>query len=179
MGEGERVGTVLQDWVTNCSMMQQSVLMGIVRGPDGVEKYHPVKPVLRWYRRCLLFSAIDGKVLTNPHDPNGGSFTGPSYDVVYADDVVPDWTEKMDSLVGDMLRTMDQMNLHFWLHMLHAFEIMGYHHSDPVIAMWWTNVYYRMVNAMHLYPETKTALDRRLGDTRAGWEERSDPAITK
>jgi hypothetical protein len=40
--------------------------------------------LLRWYRRCILVSAIDGRVLDNPWDKNGGSFTGPSIDLNYS-----------------------------------------------------------------------------------------------
>lgn len=60
--------------------MQQTVLLTSIRGPDGVAKYHKVKYLLRWLRRCVLLSAMDGKVLGNPYDSNGGSFTGPSFD---------------------------------------------------------------------------------------------------
>lgn len=179
---------VMQQWALEVSYMQQSVLMGIVRGPDGVEKYHPVKPVLRWYRRCLLLSALDGEVIDNPWDKRGGSFTGPSInqpidfastdaDGRYAKGF--DWEMDMYEKVDMFMATMDQMPIHFFLHMMHAVEIMGYHHSDPRIAMWWNKLYIRMVHAMHLYPESKEQLDTRLGDTREGWLARSDPAITK
>jgi len=43
--------------------MQQSVLLTAVRGPDGLPKYHSSKYLLRWYRRCILLSAMDGRVL--------------------------------------------------------------------------------------------------------------------
>lgn len=35
--------SVLQDWVTSLSFMQQSVLIAAMRGPDGVEKMHKSK----------------------------------------------------------------------------------------------------------------------------------------
>ena len=31
---------VLQDWVSDLPMMQQTVLLTAVRGPDGLPKYH-------------------------------------------------------------------------------------------------------------------------------------------
>jgi hypothetical protein len=167
-----------QDWVHQLSIMQQSVLLGIVRGPDGVEKYHPVKPLLRWYRRCILISALDGRVLATPYEPGGGSFTGPSLNhqcILYDGD----WRPDMNKLVDAFMRTMDQMPIHFWLHMAHAFEIVGYKHPDEAIRGWFRDVYFRMVNAMHVHPETEAELDRRLGDTREGWIERSDAAIDK
>jgi hypothetical protein len=162
--------------------MQQTVLMGIVRGPDSIPKYHAVKPILRWYRRCLLLSALDGSVLDNPYDPRGGSFTGPSITFpVDTDDLLtnPVWWNPMQRAFDAFMATMDEMPIHFWLHMMHAVEIMGVHHSDPDIARWWRYCYERMVHAMHVYPESPEQLNLRLGDTREGWIARSDPAITK
>jgi hypothetical protein len=70
--------SVLQDWVHWVPMMQQSVLMTAVRGPDGLTKYHPTKYLLRWYRRCIMKAAMEKTVLDTPFDPRGVSFTGPS-----------------------------------------------------------------------------------------------------
>lgn len=173
------VGSVLQEWTNYIPFMQQTVLLGIVRGPDGIPKYHPVKPVLRWYRRCLLLSALDGEVITNPYDGRGGSFTGPSFTAEASENPAEEWELYMVKPMNEFMQTMDEMPLHFWLHMMHAIEIMGYHHSNQRIRVWWREVYIRMVSAMHLYPEAKIDLNKRLGDDRAGWIARSDPAITK
>lgn len=178
-------GPVTQPWVHNLTYMQQSVLLGAVRGPDGFPKYHPVKPVLRWYRRCILISALDGRTLRSPLEEGGGSFIGPSFRRV-------DWSMKvdfrngitaemavMDRLMDDFMRHMDEMPLHFWNHLRHAFEIVGYKHPDEVIRMWFRKQYFRMTHAAHDNPETEEQLDGRLGDDRAGWIARSDPAIDK
>lgn len=172
-------GPVTQDWVHRIPFMQQTVLLGIVRGPDGIEKYHPVKPVLRWYRRCLLLSALDAEVITNPVDPRGGSFTGPSVVTDQSENAAEEWELYMVDPLNKFFQTMDSMPIHFWLHMMHAVEIMGYQHPVQRIRFWWRELYMRMVAAMHLYPESKIALNARLGDDRSGWLARSDPAITK
>lgn len=178
--------SVLQRWVVdNCTMMQQTVLLGIVRGPDESPKYHPVKPVLRWYRRCLLLSAMDGQVIHNPWDTRGGSFAGPSCQEpvglarMNGDAYLTRMEAELDAVWNEFMKTMDQMPIHFWLHMMHAIEIMGYKHSDPMIATWWSGKYQRMVYAMHVWPETCEQLDSRLGDTKEGWLARSDEAIDK
>lgn len=72
------MSSVLQHWVGDLKLMQQTVLLTAIRGPDGVPKYGPTKMLLRWYRRCVVFSAMDRRVLADPLDPSGGSFTGPS-----------------------------------------------------------------------------------------------------
>lgn len=196
---------VLQDWVAELPMMQQSVLLTAVRGPDGLPKYHPVKYLLRWYRRCILLSSFLHRVIPNPIDTDGGSFLGASipdhhvrcvhcrrqfYLHDAAEDLSPDvadhefvadatpsgWVELMDDRVTSYITALDEVPHHFQLHLLHAVEIVGYKHPDDNIADWWREVYMRLVHDMHLWPETREQLDQRLGDSRAGWLARSDVA---
>lgn len=164
--------SVVQEWTTELPMMQQTVLLTAVRGPDGLPKYHPTKYVLRWYRRCILLSALDGVVLQNPNEANGGSFTGPSVSVPPG----WDWTEAMDRRVTEYLRALDEVPHHFQMHLMHAVEILGYKHPDEQVRSWWHQVYLRLVHDMHLWPETEEQLDQRLGDSREGWLARGDVA---
>jgi len=78
-----RSRSVLQPWVENLTLMQQSVLLAAIRGPDGIRKDHIAKKLSRWLRRCILVTAFDGIVYDIPYDPvhsgwHSGSFTGPS-----------------------------------------------------------------------------------------------------
>ncbi len=166
------MGTVAQPWINGLTLMQQTVLLTAIRGPDGVPKYGPTKMLLRWYRRCILLSAMDQTVLTSPTEHGGGSFTGPSFDALYGSD----WYAPMDEIVGQYLRELDAIPHHFQLHLLHAIEIVGYKHPDRRIRRWWFFTYERLVHDMHLWPETEEQLDRRLGDDRDQWLERNDIA---
>lgn len=178
----EQSRSVLQEWLANIPMMQQTVLLTAIRGPDGQPKYGAIKLLLRWYRRCIVLSAMDGKVLEDPLSPNGGSFTGPSIEpnTLFSTELPgpgePVWKPMMDRHVSDYLRMLDSVPHHFHMHLMHAVEILGYKHPDPVIRKWWNSVYLRFVNDMHLNPETEAELDERLGDSRAGWLKRADPA---
>lgn len=163
---------VLQPWVQELSLMQQTVLLTAIRGPDGMPKYGGVKMLLRWFRRCVLFSALDGVVLPTPCYAGGGSFTGPSCEVVEE----KHWSESMQAHVDDYLRNVDAMPHHFQMHFLHAAEILGYKHPDAVTRLFWFGVYRRLVNDFHLHMETEQELDSRLGDTREGWLKHADPA---
>lgn len=171
--------SVLQEWTTELPMMQQTVLLTAIRGPDGLPKYGSVKRLLRWYRRCVLHSAMDGRVLEDPYERNGGSFTGPSLDDLLTLPVgrsIPLWEEGMDRLVDDYLREVDGVPHHFQMHFMHAAEILGYKHPQDRHRAWWKNTYLRLVNDMHVHPETRAEMDERLGDDRSGWLKRADRA---
>lgn len=155
---------VLNDWVIELTMMQQSVLLSAVRNADGIEKFHPQKRLLKWYRRCILRSAFDGITLNLANTEGGGSFTGPVHDLPQA--------------LDDFVTARDGMTLHYFAHAMHAFEILGYKHPDPITRQFWNEAYNRMAHAMHLWPETEFEMDSRLGDKQDGWEARNDPAAT-
>lgn len=166
-------GPVTQTWTHALPYMQQTVLLTAVRGPDGVAKYHPVKFLLRWYRRCILVSSLDGMVLTDPFDLRGGSFMGP-INLPPVDG--KSWQDQMDVVVDRYLQSTDELPHHFQLHFMHAAEIVGYKHPDREIRVWWDGVYWRLVNDMHLHRETEVELDARLSDSREGWLARADRA---
>lgn len=175
---------VLQDWVLTLPFMQQTVLLTAVRGPDGHPKYSEVKLLLRWYRRCLLLSALDGGVLDTPYADGGGSFTGPSCKLTdcqggQAETSWFSWMPPMLLLGDDYLRAVDSLPHHFQMHFMHAVQIMGYKHPDAGIASFWAGMYIRLVHDMHLEPESEAAMDSRLGDSREGWLKRADPATAE
>jgi hypothetical protein len=172
-----RKGPVTQAWTHELPYMQQTVLLTAVRGPDGLPKYAGVKFLLRWYRRCILVSSLDGEVLTNPIDPRGGSFMGPSFTrEALRGNYDEGWQDPMNEILSQYLRELDGVPHHFQLHLLHSFEIVGYKHPDRWIGSWFRKAYERLVHDMHLWPETEEQLDARLNDTRAGWLARADKA---
>ncbi len=173
--------SVVQDWVSELSFMQQTVLIELARGPDGLTKYHPSKYLLRWARRCFLYSAMESKkrgvsyVIPTPYDAGGGSFTGPSYD---PDPILDDgnWEGPMDDIVSEYIRGADELPHHWYRHFMHGVEIMGYKHPDERIRRWWYKVYHRLCRDLHLNPETEGQMDFRLGDSREDWIAAGDPA---
>ena len=149
---------VIQEWVQELPLMQQTVLLTAIRGPDGISKEHPAKEVLRWFRRCILLAAFERKPLLSPYLPGGGSFTGPA-------------TRSLDDIANAYFKAVDELPHHFQMHLMHAAEIIGYKHPDRLIGDWWLRFYLYYVNALHLRPETEVQLDRRLGDCEADWRE--------
>lgn len=148
--------TVLQSWTTNLTFMQQSVLITATRGPDTLHKNHVAKLLLRWLRRCYLYSAFDRCILSDPRDSRGGSFTGPVN--------IP-----LEEAVDLYLKSVDEIPHHFHLHLMHAAEILGYKHPNSTIAAFWKNFYVRIVKDAHLNPETKKQMDERLADNEDTW----------
>jgi hypothetical protein len=180
-----------QEWVTRLSIMMQSVLFAAVRAPDGLRKRHPVKVIMRWYRRSVLISAFDGRPLDNPFVEGGGSFTGP-FTVGHAhefarisvlphihranqtfgeEDYFIGW-EAMDRMIGVYLDHVDEMPHHFQLHMMHAAQIVGSYHPNQTTREWWMKFYLTVVNDAHLRPELPLDLDLRLSDNEQAWRRR-------
>jgi len=149
---------VTQKWVESLTLMQQSVLLTALRGADTLPKQHVSKYLLRWYRRCVLISAFDRCELSDPHDPRGGSFTGPIT------------TTTIDELASQYLQCVDELPHHFHLHVIHAAEVLGYKHPDKKTREWWNRFYLAAVRDMHLHPEPEQELDVRLGDNLKDWQ---------
>lgn len=148
------MASVLQPWVMDLPHLQQGVLLGAIRGPDGLPKEHPAKRILRWYRRCILFSAyMNGVALTDPYtDDRGGSFTGP-------------WPRDTDfeQVVQNFLHALDECNIHFIMHLLHGVQVMGHKYPHPRIRGEWELFYLRLADAFHLEPENQETFEKRLG----------------
>lgn len=184
-----RQNSVVQLWVHGITRMQQSVLFAAIRGPDGIDKNHISKKLVRWMRRCVLKAAFDNLVYPVPYDPQeagwkSGSFTGPScYRLSsgqFASTARQEWEEQssyatwqqaMDEVVSNYLQTVDALPHHYQLHFMHAAEIIGYKHPWPEHRKWWHRTYVRLANDMHLLPEPEDVMDRRLGDSERQWRE--------
>lgn len=160
--------SALQEWAEQLTIMQQSVLMSAIRGPDGLRKDHPVKVLMRWYRRSLLLSAFEGRAFTDPFEPGGGSFTGP----FTKDHAAEFGIDAFDEIRGVYLRHVDEIPHHFQLHLMHAAQIVGYKHNFIPIRIWWNEFYEMVVNDAHLLPETEEMMDKRLGDRESDWRAR-------
>lgn len=152
---------VMQPWVCELTFMQQSVLISAVRGPDGLKKHHPIKPIMRWYRRCILYSAFDKNILNDPYDAGGGSFTGP---------LDPD--KELNELYSDFFDILDELPYHFVSHFMTAVEILGYKHDIEYIQEWWFEFYKRMAKKLHLGIESEEDLDFRLSDNEERWSKK-------
>lgn len=174
-------GPVQQAWMLEIPMMQQSVVFAAIRAPDGLRKNHPVKVLMRWFRRCTLLSAFDKRALLDPFSPGGGSFTGP-FERHHAEEILrrsihpADWSSERYDIFSSMRKVyldyVDEIPHHFQLHLMHAAQIVGIHHTDSQIAEWWREFYHMIVNDAHLHPETDQEMNLRLSDNSDEWRAR-------
>jgi len=180
-GGSNLFGPVQHEWVTRIPMMQQSVLFAAIRAPDGLRKNHPVKVLMRWYRRCVLLSAFDKRALNDPFSEGGGSFTGPfeahhARDIFRLNENLNGWPLNywFDQTRKVYLEHVDEIPHHFQLHLMHAAQIVGVHHPDESIREWWNVFYLMIVNDAHLQPETPQAMNLRLSDNCDEWRAREE-----
>lgn len=170
---------VLQEWVMGLPFMQQSTLLASIRGPDNAPKFHKSKPIIRWYRRCVLRSAFDGTEFRDPLTPGGGSFCGPVKNDRDTGPSARTWQDQIQFCADDYLEARDELPHHFQMHFMHAVEIVGYKHPSIDIRIWWATIYQRLVHAMHVWPESVYEMDKRLGDNLDQWMDRADFSETR
>ena len=56
--------------------------------------------------------------------------------------------------------------LHWYTHIMHALEVVGYHHCDEKVRETALRLYFKMVKTLHLNPETKEQHFDRLTEDR-------------
>ena len=129
-------GFVLQAWMAELPWKQQSVIFSSLRGPD-LSRPIAVKKLNRWLR----------SVTQNNADPS---------------------TEYMKKIVlpkiEDLKEEVGYCTMHYFTHLLHALEIIGYNHPEEKTKDIAIRYYAAMVDFLHLNPETKEQLNKRLED---------------
>jgi hypothetical protein len=128
---------VLKSWTWDLPLMQQTVLLTAVRGPDGCTKTNDAKHMVKLLRTIILNNADEKSDFM---EINVENFT------YYADKFVKEW---------------DIYPFHFVMHLLHAAEIVGYRYPGKESYIW-REFYFNMCSAMHLNPESPEQLDSRL-----------------
>lgn len=129
-------GKVLQDWMGNLPWKQQSVILSALRGPD-THRPNSIKDITRWLRRITQFDA-------DPSTNYIGKATHP-----------------------DLLKIKEDLEfctVHYFCHLLHTLEIIGYKHPFQEIRHQANHYYEGLVNSLHLNPESREQLEERLAD---------------
>jgi len=136
------------------TMQQQSVLVLACRGPDGIGKIHPTKQVVARYRATVLKAAYLGRPM----------------EIDEFDDTTFMSLEKFSNnecwgkIVNDFFNYVDEIPHHYYMHLMHGAQIVGYKHKIQLMRQRWGAFYLRCCHDLHLYPETEDQMDERLGD---------------
>lgn len=150
--------SVLQDWVMECSLRQQGVLVLALRGPDGAAKEDVAKPLIRALRAIVMNSGREGRPMDMGLVWRDDPFMQTT--LIGADDE-SGWQRACDNFFG----SIDQYNIHFLQHLWHAFAVVGINHPRLIIRdRSWRCVYLRGVNSLHMLPETPEDIRYRLRD---------------
>lgn len=137
------MSSVLQDWVTTLGLRHQGVLLTAIRGCDTAPKDDPSKRFVRCYRAVVL-NAFCGDA------KKAATF------IEYA---LPADEEKR---FLEFRKNCDHYPQHYVSHLMHAIEIVGYHHPDGNVRERWKGYYRALCRGLHVNPETREQLDDRL-----------------
>ena len=143
--------SVLQDWVMNLPLRHQGTLLTAVRGCDNEPKqwtktgvaYSPGRRITAFVRWCFMNPADIREV-----DAEEGAFfmSTPPYPF-------------KPSAYG-------HLPLHWYTHVMHALEIIGYHHPNSETCVTARLLYKEMVHSLHLTPESEDQCNHRLTEDR-------------
>ena len=142
------MNSVLQNWVMRLPRRHQGVLLSICRGFDGWKKHADEKRLIREMRGLVLVP-FDERELEIP----GGYMT-------------KFYTEWSDIGFKAFCDNIDELSLHYVMHVVHAAEIIGYHHPAPGPRRVYLYRYGILVHKFHLNIETREEMDERLTSDR-------------
>lgn len=140
--------SVLQDWVMELPLREQGVLLTAVRGCDLAPKPadHDHDTTERRLTALLRFCVL------NPADPREVDIPGAFFQSCLPESWKP-------SQLG-------HYPLHWVAHLMHAFQVVGARHPSLREQAMGALVYNQIVFSLHLQPESREAMIRRLSEDR-------------
>ncbi len=137
----------LRPWVTELGLREQGTLVTGTRGCDLAPKM-PLDSIERQLTAYLRW------LVGTPYDER-----------------------EVDSTIGCFMRSeppsrtwkpseLEHYPLHWYVHLMHAFEVVGYRHPDYRHRMACFTIYDTMVHALHLRPESEAMMTLRLSEDR-------------
>jgi hypothetical protein len=145
---------VFQDWWLLLPMQQQSILILACRGPDGIGKFHPSKQIVCMYRASVLKAAYLGRAMNVDEGVNTTFMTLRNF----SNDSI--WQQMLTVFYG----CVDEIPHHYYMHLLHGAEIIGYHHPSPLFRRRWLSFYHAGCADIHVMPESEEQMNLRLSD---------------
>jgi hypothetical protein len=130
--------SVLQEWVEDLPLRMQSTLVLGLRGPDG-HQYKAIKDIIRWVRGLTF----------KPGNPANVK--------VFMGGLPPRIEDR-----GECYNELMVVSTHFFGHLMHSLEVVGYRHPNVKIKWHAHNLFYDMCLMLHLPFETSDSFEERL-----------------
>lgn len=143
--------SVLQDWAMELPLRFQGTLLTAVRGCDEEPKSWPKTGVA--FSQGRRITAYIRWCFMNPADPRE----------VDAEEGAFFMSSAPSPFKPSQFGHLPQ---HWYSHIMHALEIIGYYHPDPYVKNYSFRLYVQMVHGMHLNIETKDEQWTRLTEDR-------------
>lgn len=140
---GPVAAPILQYWVQCLGLRHQGVLMASVRGCDTAPRDDDSKLFARCVREAIL----------RPHCGNSAGAATFIQRVLRSE---------LQRRFTGFIRDADHYPHHYMMHIIHAIEIIGYHHPDGNVRQTWKEFYEFACRRLHLNPETPEQLSGRL-----------------
>jgi hypothetical protein len=141
------IESVVHDWVSSLPFTQQAVLLLSLRGADGVSKNDRSKFITQFIRGVVLKPAYPGFSSEDDYEPDG--FMRCDFQNFVRD-------------ANYFHSDVDMLPHHFYLHLIHAAEIIGYSHPDELVQANFLAFYNHCCKSFHMIPETREQLFKRL-----------------
>lgn len=148
MNTSTKTKSIVQPWVTQLGLRHQGVLLTAIRGCDGMVKEDSTKPLAREFRGLIL-TPFDIREL----DHEKGFMVG-----------FPSMAAEKNFY--NFQKSLDHYPVHYIFHLIHAIEIIGYYHPYDKVKETYISRYKQLVKRLHLQPESKKQLDKRLNEDR-------------
>lgn len=145
--------SVLQNWVMELPLRYQGTLVAGLRGCDTVPKqpYDSIPRQLVAYLRYVTMIPADSREVDEP-----GAYM----------QSVPPGNAEPNAPGTWKASDLGHLPEHFYSHVMHAYEIVGYEHPERVTRAICYNIYYKLVENLHLRPESRETMQRRLTEDR-------------
>lgn len=150
--------SILQDWAMGLGLRHQGVLLGAVRGCDTAPRHDPSKLLSRSLRAEFLNAHVGDQSKAR----------------TFIQRVPPaELAERMKTFLDGC----DQYPVHFVMHLIHAAEVIAYHHPSVSTSHLWREFYFKACRKLHLQPETPAMLQARLNADEEAFFKEQDTTI--
>lgn len=155
--EKSTMKSVLQNWVMELPLREQGTLLTGVRGCDLSPK-HP-GTIDERYGCSTGECGIERELVAylrwafmNPADPREVDIPG----AFFRSSAPTDWKPSQ----------LGHYPLHWYSHIMHCFEVVGYRHPNGGVQGACRSIYERLAHSLHLNPESRLQMMERLSEDR-------------